>query len=95
MSRKGNCWDNSVMESFFYTLKLEAVPKEGCSSFEDAKIKLFDYLERYYNRCRKHSAIGYQKPSLMYENFVAKLCPVFQRKITKWVFSLYNHRYSA
>ena len=71
MSRKGNCWDNAVMESFFHTLKLEAVPKEGYENFEDAKIKLFDYLERYYNRCRQHSSIGYQKPSLMYEKFVA------------------------
>lgn len=71
MSRKGNCWDNAVMESFFHTLKLEAVPKEGFSDFEEAKSKLFDYLERYYNRCRRHSAIDYQKPSLMYEKLVA------------------------
>lgn len=70
MSRKGNCWDNAVMESFFHTLKMEEVPKRGYKNLEEARSKLFDYLERYYNRCRIHSAIDYQKPSLMYEKFV-------------------------
>jgi putative transposase len=62
-SRPGNCWDNAVMESFFATLKLEAVPQPGgFDSRAHAELALFDYLEIFYNRERRHSALGYQPP---------------------------------
>lgn len=62
MSRKGNCWDNAVMESFFHTLKIELVHHEKFQTREEAKIKLFEYIEVFYNRQRRHSAIDYKSP---------------------------------
>lgn len=63
MSRKGDCWDNAVAESFFATLKREL---SGChSGFEDraqARRQLFDYIEVFYNRQRRHSTLGYLSP---------------------------------
>jgi putative transposase len=62
-SRPGNCWDNAVMESFFATLKLEAVPQPGgFDSRAHAELALFEYLEIFYNRERRHSALGYRPP---------------------------------
>jgi len=66
MSRKGNCWDNAVMESFFGTLKEECVGSMIYSSYEEARLALFSYLEVYYNRIRRHSTLGYVSP-LIYE----------------------------
>ena len=66
MSRKGNCWDNAVMESFFGSLKEECVETTVYSSHEQARQSLFEYLEVYYNRQRRHSTLGYVSP-LMYE----------------------------
>lgn len=66
MSRKGNCWDNAVMESFFGSLKEECVESLVYSSHEQARRSLFEYLEVYYNRQRRHSTLGYVSP-LMYE----------------------------
>ncbi len=57
-SRKGNCWDNAAMESFFGSLKEECVGNRVYSSHEQAKQALFEYLEIYYNRQRRHSALG-------------------------------------
>jgi len=57
MSRKGNCWDNAVAESFFKTLKVERVYQTSYSSREQAKIDLFEYIEIWYNQQRIHSAI--------------------------------------
>jgi len=62
MSRKGNCWDNSVAESFFKTLKSELVYDCNFRSREEAKNEIFDYIERYYNKSRRHSAIDYKAP---------------------------------
>lgn len=62
MSRKGNCWDNAPMESFFGTLKSELVHHRRYATREDAKRDLFAYIEGYYNRQRLHSAIGYRTP---------------------------------
>jgi len=62
MSRKGNCYDNAVMESFFHTLKTELVKFETFRTREEAKMKIFDYIEIYYNRQRIHSAISYFTP---------------------------------
>lgn len=62
MSRKGNCWDNAVVESFFATLKKEEVHRERYLTREQAKASLFYYIEVFYNRKRRHSALGYLSP---------------------------------
>ena len=62
MSRKGNCWDNAVVESFFATLKKEEVHREDYVTHEQAKASLFYYIEIFYNRKRRHSALGYISP---------------------------------
>lgn len=66
MSRKGNCWENAAMESFFGSLKEECVGDQVSFSHEQARQALFEYLEIYYNRQRRHSALGYVSP-LVYE----------------------------
>jgi putative transposase len=66
MSRKGNCWDNAAVESFFGSLKEECVGHQVYSSYEQARQALFEYLEVYYNRQRRHSTLGYVSP-LAYE----------------------------
>lgn len=63
MSRKGNCWDNAVAESFFKTLKLEAIDGRCFKTMEEAKGVVFNYIEVYYNRQRMHSSIQYQIPA--------------------------------
>jgi putative transposase len=62
MSRRGNCWDNAPMESFFHTLKTELVHHAAYATREAAKRDLFAYIEGYYNRLRIHSALGYITP---------------------------------
>lgn len=62
MSRKGNCWDNAVAESFFRTLKSELIYQHGYDSREQAKAAIFEYIEVYYNRQRKHSTNDYLSP---------------------------------
>ncbi|MBK6618993.1 MAG: IS3 family transposase [Nitrosomonas sp.] len=62
MSRKGNCWDNAVSESFFHTLKTELIHHETFRSREEAKQTVFEYIEVFYNRERLHSANGYISP---------------------------------
>jgi transposase InsO family protein len=62
MSRKGNCWDNAPMESFFGTLKTELVRQDEYPNRDAARRDLFAYIEGYYNRQRRHSAIGYITP---------------------------------
>jgi len=71
MSRKGNCYDNAPMESFFKTLKQEEVYQKKYMTFEEAKVNLFDYIEIYYKRYRKHSALGNKTPVQFLENHVA------------------------
>jgi putative transposase len=61
MSRKGNCWDNAAMESFFATLKAE-LPVNLFDSHAAARSAVFDYIERFYNRVRLHSTLGYRSP---------------------------------
>jgi putative transposase len=63
MSRKGNCWDNAVAESFFGNLKCEMVDGEQFVTRQEAKDRLFDYIEVFYNRARIHSAAGYLAPA--------------------------------
>lgn len=62
MSRKGNCWDNAPMESFFHTLKTELVMHCDYKTRDQARASLFEYMEVFYNRQRRHSAIGYEAP---------------------------------
>ena len=62
MSRKGDCWDNSVAESFFGTLKTEAVFGLTYKNKEEAKRDLIDYIEMFYNSKRRHSYLGYLSP---------------------------------
>lgn len=62
MSRKGNCWDNAIAESFFKTLKTEMVYHSKFQTRAQAKLEIFDYIEVWYNRKRRHSALGYLSP---------------------------------
>lgn len=62
MSRKGNCWDNAVMESFFSRLKVELIYAENYKTVDEARSGIFEYIELFYNRTRRHSANGYVSP---------------------------------
>lgn len=70
MSRKGDCWDNAVMESFFGTLKKELVHHRRYRTREEARREIFNYIEIFYNRQRLHSSLGYLPPA-EYENLIA------------------------
>lgn len=63
MSRKGNCWDNAVAESFFATLEWELIEGSDWHTHEEAKRAVFEYLEIWYNRQRRHSSLGYRTPA--------------------------------
>lgn len=63
MSRRGNCWGNAVCESFFSTLKREMNATARFRSFRDAELLIFDYIETFYNRKLRHSALGYCSPA--------------------------------
>jgi transposase InsO family protein len=63
MSRRGNCWDNAPMESFFASLKKELVHREDYATRDEAKASIFEYIEAFYNRVRRHSALGYVAPA--------------------------------
>jgi putative transposase len=62
MSRLGNCGDNAVVESFFATLKTELVHHRQFQTRQEAKTEIFEYLEGFYNRQRRHSTLGYLSP---------------------------------
>ena len=66
MSRKGNCWDNAVVESFFHSLKTERIYHRHYRTRADAYTDVHDYIERFYNRVRRHSTLGNISP-VMYE----------------------------
>jgi transposase InsO family protein len=63
MSRKGNCWDNAVAESFFRSLKTELVHHEDFATRDEARLAIFEYIEVFYNRIRRHSSLGYLSPA--------------------------------
>jgi putative transposase len=69
MSRKVNCWDNAVAESFFGTLKLELMSDHKFPTKEEAKSSLFEYVEVFYNRKRRHSTLGYLAPEVYEAEF--------------------------
>ena len=60
MSRKGNCWDNAMAESFFKTIKVEWIYGQKFKDQEQAQLSIFEWIESWYNRRRRHSALGYQ-----------------------------------
>lgn len=62
LSRKGNCWDNAVVESFFATLKRELLQGKPFGSRDEARAAIFEYIESWYNRRRLHSTLGYMSP---------------------------------
>ena len=62
MSRRANCWDNAPMESFFASLKKELVHDEDYATRAEARASLFEYIEVFYNRVRRHSSLGYRSP---------------------------------
>jgi putative transposase len=63
MSRRGDCWDNAPMESFFASLKRELVHPEDYPTRAEARASVFEYIEVFYNRVRRHSALGYVAPA--------------------------------
>jgi transposase InsO family protein len=69
MGRSGNCYDNAYVESFFGTLKTELVHGERYRSRLEARLSIFEYVEVFYNRQRRHSALGYRSPE-QYEKFL-------------------------
>jgi transposase InsO family protein len=69
MSRRGDCWDNAVAESFFATLKGELVAHEDFASRVDAEQALFEYIEVFYNRQRRHSSLSYATPAKFESDF--------------------------
>ena len=62
MSRKGNCWDNAPSESFFNSLKNERLHDSHYETRADARADVFDYIEVFYNRSRRHSSLGFVSP---------------------------------
>ena len=62
MSRAGNVWDNSAMESFFSSLKTERAARKVYHTRDEARADIFDYIERFYNPRRRHSKLGYLSP---------------------------------
>ena len=62
MSRKGNCWDNAVAESFFKTLKSECIYRQAILTRKETELAVFEYIETWYNTRRKHSSIRYRTP---------------------------------
>jgi len=71
MSRKGDCWDNACMESFFGSLKTEWLGDKKYKTRQEAKNDIFKYIELFYNRKRRHAALGYLSPAA-YEEFYEK-----------------------
>ena len=63
MSRRANCWDNVPMESFFASLKKELAHGEPYATREEARSSLFEHIEVFYDRVRRHSSLGYLSPA--------------------------------
>lgn len=81
MSRKGNCRDNAPTESFFGSLKNERVHGTRYATRAQAVADLFDYIEVFYNRSRRHSALGYQPPVQFLRDWITTQ---HERKIAAW-----------
>lgn len=72
MSRKGNCWDNAAMESFFARLKVESIYTEDVKGKSDAYSRVFEYIEMFYNTVRRHSTNSYLSPNNYENSYYAK-----------------------
>ena len=70
MSKKGDCWDNAVAESFFHSLKTELIHHEKFLTRSQANEKIFEYIEIFYNRKRRHSYNNYLSPSKFEEKML-------------------------
>ena len=76
MSRRGDCWDNAAMESFFSTLKVERANRTRYKTRDEARADLFDYIERFYNSLRRHSTLGGISPVQFETNYASlNRCP--------------------
>jgi len=73
MSRKGNCWDNAAMESFFSRFKVEALYAEDVTNKQEAYACVFEYIEMFYNSQRRHSYLGYKSPN-SFEQEYERMC---------------------
>jgi len=71
MSRRGNCWDNAVAESFFATIKVELAHDADWTSRGEARGEVFEYLEGFYNGQRRHSTLGYLSPLAFEQQWAA------------------------
>jgi putative transposase len=74
MSRKGDCWDNAVAESFFGIIKSELIHQEHFKGPQDTLRAIFEYIEIYYNRKRKHSTLGYKTPAQFEKDMKSAVC---------------------
>jgi len=72
MSRNGNCWVNAPTESFFNSLKNERVHGTSYATRADEQAALFEYIEAFYNRRRRHSTLGYSSPVRLTENWISE-----------------------
>lgn len=72
MSRKGNCWDNAPTESFFNSLKNERVHGQRYATHAEAKADLFEYIEVFYNRSRRHSTLGHVSPTQFLQDWICE-----------------------
>ena len=75
MSRKGDCWDNAVVESFFASLKCELDLENPIGSRADTRAMVFEWIEVWYNRERRHSSLGFLSPLVFEERFHTLNCP--------------------
>jgi len=74
MSRKGDCWDNAVAESFFSIIKSELIHQERFKGHQDTLAAVFEYIEVYYNGKRKHSTLGYKTPDQFERSIKSAVC---------------------
>lgn len=74
MSRRGNCYDNAVAESFFGIIKSELIYHERFNGTRDTLKAIFEYIEVYYNRKRKHSTLGYKTPARFEQAMKSAIC---------------------
>ena len=73
MSRRGNCYDNAPMESFWASLKKEQVHHQHYKTRDEGRADIFDYIEAFYNTLRRHSALGNLSPPAFTQSFVSDL----------------------
>lgn len=82
MSRRGNCYDNTVAESFFSNLKKERIKRKIYSTREEAKSDIFDYIEVFYNRTRRHSFLNQLSP-MAFEQLQTGSKPEAEKRLRK------------